>query len=319
MHKKIASSLNTGIFALGRGNRNGAINAPKTLIVSGLARSGTSMVARALSEASVYLGDGIDDVVYEDQEISDCLNVQDLVTLQQAIRSRNSRFRMWGFKKPNIHDFINAQHKSFFRNPYYIFTFRDPIAIAGRNILSEMFDEALSLAEFVSMQRLMLEFILELRSPVLLISYEKAIHSPLDCVESLIDFAGLNVDSAQKHKMVESIEPNRREYLVHARRFFDGSLDCMRGDVLIGWCRQVSLTEPIAVSIFINENRVGTILASDYREDLALAGVGAGEHAFCIDLEEFAPKPNDIVRIFAHGRSFELRNSGMSIQDLRAL
>ena len=276
------------------------------------------MIARVLNEASFFLGEGIDDVVYEDLEISTLLDLQDLSTLQHAIRGRNARFRNWGFKKPNIHDFINPQHRSFFRNPYYLFTFRDPIAVAGRNIISEVFNAETSLSQVVSMQHLMVKFILELRCPVLLISYEKAIQSPSECVESIIQFAGLHVDERQKQRMIESIEPNRREYLVHARRAFEGSLDCIRGNMLFGWCRQVSLVEPIAVSLFINENRVATVLANCYREDLALAGIGTGQHAFCIDIMPFEPGTGDIVRIFADGRSFELMNSGRPIHELRA-
>ncbi len=317
MHSRVASGFNNGIFELKRAIRNGLDKDAKTLIVSGLPRSGTSMVARALCEASIFLGDGIDDVVYEDHEISSCLNLQDLITLQRAIRSRNSRFRTWGFKKPNIHDFINPKRESFFRNPHYIFTFRDPIAIARRNIVSELFDEATSLAEVVSMQGLMAKFVLDLPCPVLLLSYEKAIQSPLQCVESLVEFAELHIDETRKQKMVDSIEPNRREYLAKARRAFQGSLDGIQDDVLFGWCREVSLVEPIAISLFINEARMATIVADTYREDLASAGIGLGQHAFCIDLRRFDPKPTDVIRIFAQGRSFELINSGKTAQELR--
>jgi len=319
IHSEITSGLNDGVFILGRGALQASGTGAKTLIVSGLARSGTSMVARALTEAAVFLGDMKDDVVYEDHEISNYLERQELLKLRRAVATRNERFETWGFKKPNIHDFINPKHPSFFRNPYYIFTFRDPIAIAKRNIVSELFDEAMALSEVVKAQALMTKFILRLRHPTLLISYEKALQAPAQCVDNIVKFAGLQIDDDQRQRMLASIEPNRQEYLANARRFFQGSLDGIQGDLLRGWCRQVSLLEPIAVSLFINEKRVATMLADEYREDLASVGIGSGEHAFSVDLRKFKPDPSHAVRIFAHGRSFELSNSGKTIQELRAL
>ncbi len=313
------SGLNDGIFVLGRGTRPAVDTDPKTVIVSGLARSGTSMVARILAEAGVFLGEAKDEIVYEDHELARFLEKQDLVRLRRAIAARNLLYDLWGFKKPNIHDFINPKHRSFFRNPYYIFTFRDPVAIAKRNIVSELFEDTMSLGQVVKMQAVMVKFILRLRHPVLLISYEKALEAPAQCAESIAAFVGLTVDEDRKERMLASVEPNRREYLASARRSFEGSIDGIAADVLRGWCRQAGLLDPIEVDVVINETRVATVLADAFREDLAAAGMGSGEHAFNIDLRKYKPDPSHVVRIFAHGRAYELAGSGKTVGELREL
>ncbi len=274
------------------------------------------MVARALSAASVFLGDAIDEVVYEDREISRCLDCRDLAALSRVVGDRNTRFDTWGFKKPNIHDFVNPKRRSCFRNPHYIFTFRDPVAIAKRYVISELFEEAMSLGKVVGMQERMARFILRLRHPVLLLSYEKAIQAPLRCVESIIDFTDLHVDEVQKQGMLASIEPNRTEYLMVARRVFEGYVDGIDAGVLSGWCRQIGSAEPIQVAVFVNERHIASTLADTYRDDLAAAGIGMGEHGFRVSMKDVVRDPNVVVRVFASGRSFELQNSGKTIEEL---
>ena len=45
---------------------------------------------------------------------------------------------MWGFKRPGLYNLIAPQELELFRRPFLILTFRDPVAIAQRNVISTM-------------------------------------------------------------------------------------------------------------------------------------------------------------------------------------
>jgi len=60
---------------------------------------------------------------------------------------------------------------------------------------------------------------------------------------------------------------------------FEGFIDLYDGERIHGWARR-GHDGPTTVEILVDENVVEVILASNYREDLELAGLGSGKHAF---------------------------------------
>ena len=56
-----------------------------TFIVTGLERSGTSLVAAMLRHAGIFLGSEINDVVFEDEAIARTLDARDIAALRQAL------------------------------------------------------------------------------------------------------------------------------------------------------------------------------------------------------------------------------------------
>src|SRR6185437_14481624 len=118
----------------GSANPNAAAEG-RTYIVSGLARSGTTMAAEVLREAGLYLGTHLAELVCEDLELLTILQ-EDLrggprrvrrAMLDRAIARRNAEHRDWGFKIPNIHGFLGYADLSRFRNPHLVLIFRDPL------------------------------------------------------------------------------------------------------------------------------------------------------------------------------------------------
>src|SRR3954464_9324468 len=97
----------------------------KTLIVSGVGRGGTSLVASVLFHAGVFLGQHLAEAVYEDQEFLLALNGHNRDLLLRLITHRSAAHRTWGFKVPGIHVGLEYRDLSLFRNPHLILVFRD--------------------------------------------------------------------------------------------------------------------------------------------------------------------------------------------------
>jgi hypothetical protein len=288
----------------------------KTIIVTGVARSGTSMIARALRAGGIFMGCQLDDVVYEDVEVADALERQGRGCLARLGAERNAGFPVWGFKRPNLDKVLPPGATDLFRSPHFLVSYRDPVAIAKRNRISEHHDEAQSLRAAAAASCRMMEFSLALRCPTLLISYEKALQSPEAGVDQLISFCGLAVTPAARQEMIAMVEPNREAYSVGASRRFEGYIDRVADGVVHGWCWQRGLDQPVWVEVTINAHLAGSALADLFRPDLAQAGIGHGCHGFKTDVSGFIRTGLEVVRVRVQGRVFELKNSGRRVREL---
>ena len=310
--------INTGTILLGRDDPR-ATSAPqeRTIIVSGVARSGTSMVARVLAQAGLDMGEVMDDVVFEDFELFELFSQGSVQALPEAVRKRNQRNPAWGFKRPHIH-VHGPEIIDFFRNPRVILTFRDPVAIAERNIISEQYDGAArSLNEAVLDLSEAMRFATALTCPTLLVSYEKAIQNPRRLVESLLSFCGLTAGPDLMEALLRTVEPSREVYRQQARRQYQGYVDGLEGDLLIGWAKQNSDLAPLELTLFVDDEPISHFVAGVFREDLARAGIGRGEHGFAVDLSSHAIRPNSILAVKVRDRSFCLVNSDRSLASWR--
>jgi len=113
----------------------------RTYIVVGLGRSGTSFIASVLSWLGVFLGDDVTDFTLEDARLGNSIedahsenftNKRDVENLKAVIADYNSRYPVWGYKRPSML-LAAAKTETLFRNPCYIFTHRDFFTVALRN------------------------------------------------------------------------------------------------------------------------------------------------------------------------------------------
>ena len=306
---------NSGIIRLHRPSDASAQASSRTLIVSGVARSGTSMIARILCGAGVFMGSQLDDVVFEDNEFASLFENLALAKIGRLVQRRNSEHETWGFKRPHLH-LYGKSLVDVFRNPYMIITMRDPVAIAERNVLSEQNNPASSLSTAVDDLQAMVRFARLLSCPVLLISYEKAVQKPEVFVKDLLDFCGLDLPPAARAPLLNLVEPNRLAYVETANRTFDGYIDNVVGTALFGWAWQRGSRTPQILTLFKDDEPVADFGADLYRLDLAKAGVGSGRHGFSIDLSRFGFTSKSIVSVRVSGRYFTLNNSGLRLGDL---
>src|SRR5688572_21236041 len=108
---------------------------PATVIVVGLPRSGTSMIAAVLRALDVYIGTEIDGAVFEDRQFAAALASGHPEELARLIDERNAAHAIWGFKRPEAYRQLELLIP-LCRNPRVIVTFRDILAIALRNRLA---------------------------------------------------------------------------------------------------------------------------------------------------------------------------------------
>ena len=287
----------------------------RTFIVSGVARSGTTMAAAVLREAGLFLGDALAEVVHEDRELLAILQSGQRELLTGAIARRNAEHRDWGFKIPNIHAFLRGQDLLRFRNPHLILLFRDSVAVSVRNAISEMFDQFATMADTASAQLSVIEFVRATDCACLLASYEKALIFPERFVQALTRFCGLCPDAETTKRLVRLVEPNPDTYVQRARRRFAGAIDTVRNGVLHGWCCQLDELAPVAVDVFLDGERRVTANADRFRPDLLAAGYGNGNHGFTVDLAPLGAGENALLRVAASGRTFVLSNSGKRLRD----
>lgn len=289
----------------------------RTLIVSGVARSGTSMVARVLQGAGVFMGERLDDVVFEDHEFSLLFSDPNHGRLEvdALLRKRDRRHRVWGFKRPHLH--VEAEPVvELCRNPFVILTVRDPVAIAERNAISEHRNSADSLGEAITDLQAMLHYARSLTCPVLFVSYEKAVLQPEQFVDRLLEFCGLEVPLDARERLLALVEPDRPEYLEAARRVFEGYVDGFNGTALVGWARQRDLHLPVHVTLFRDSVSVRNAYADEYRPDLLQAGMSSGNHGFSIELADLGFTAASRITVRIEGRLFVLNNSGSTIREL---
>lgn len=182
-----------------------------TLIVLGVARSGTTMPATALYNLGVFLGDAVGQGVFEDQRIAHALE-KNREPIQNVIRDYN-RFSVWGFKRPMAFRIIE-EHLHLFRNPRFVVMFRDPVAIAMRNQVSMGGNFATYFPPTVKQITELSEFVTRQKCPVLAVSYEKAVSRPTDFLQGLADFCGLTIPEGREKDIVGKLQNGPEHYLM---------------------------------------------------------------------------------------------------------
>src|SRR6185437_6591252 len=110
---------------------------PRTFIITGLGRSGTSMTAAVLSRLGLLSAGDAYPVTLDDREFLHVLTHRDRAALMEAIARRNARDAAWAFKIPSIHGFLTTAELDLFRAPHVIVMMRDLAATARRHAIAE--------------------------------------------------------------------------------------------------------------------------------------------------------------------------------------
>ena len=309
--------LNTGVIAtrpLSPRTRKDA--GKRTIIVTGIARSGTSLIATLLKEAGAFMGEFLAEVVNEDAQILELLRHRDVEMLKSLIKARNAMHARWGFKIPNLHVYLTSAELALFRNPHLIVIYRDPVAVAVRNALSEYFGELDTMVKTANAMYGLAQFVQRADCPVLLLSYEKALSMPNTVIDRVLEFCGMRLDDAARTRLLLHVQPNRAEYMAAATANFEGRIDGVLNGELYGWCRQTGRLEPIRLEVFADDRCIDTLTADAFRDDLATAGMGNGCHGFFVNLARHGVRRDAVIRVKISNRVLELENSGRKLSSL---
>lgn len=287
----------------------------RTFVVTGLQRSGTSLVAAMLQTAGLFIGSDINDVVFEDEAMARILASGDTAALRQIIAQRNANHSVWGFKYPALCDALAPSQLALFDRPRVVVTFRDPIAMAVRKSLSEYHDPMHVLHGLIAEQSAMMTFVSQLTCPSLLLSYEKVLGFPEDFVDATLRFCDIPQTDGLRARLVALIEPNRQRYIASARWRVEGLIEGVRNGQLYGWCRLTASHDPLALDVLVDGRVAVRVVAATFRQDLLDAGVGQGRHGFFIDLETLQGRPDSVIRVAVVPHGIDLHNSGTRLCD----
>jgi hypothetical protein len=304
-------------------NRGFILNQPssepgRTFIVTGLERSGTSLVAAMLHHAGIFMGSEINDAVYQDEAVGRVLVARDGDALRRIVADRNARHGRWGFKRPSLHQDLPVEQLTLFDRLRVIVTFRDPVVMAVRIALSEYQEPMRALSDVVEQQVALLRYVGALRCPNLLLSYEKILALPHVFADLLPRFCGVPPSADLPARLVALIEPNRPNYLAVARRRFDGLIEGVRGGQLYGWCCLTRSEDPVTLEVLVDDRLALTVVADAFRQDLLDAGFGQGRHGYFVPLEKLAAQPQSAIRVRVARHHIELDNSGTRLCDFGA-
>lgn len=220
---------------------------------------------------------------------------------------------------PDLHLFLQHSELHRFRNPHLLVIFRDPTAVAARNVLSEHADGIQAVLEATSAMHALTQCVCASGLPYLFLSHEKALLFPQDFISSVLAFCGIAADDTTLAALRQHVQPNRAQYVMTSRRTFEGSVDGWLDGRLCGWARHLGHLEPVMLDLLIDNRIVATFPAGDFRDDLLAANLGNGNHAFFVDLAEFKMTDSAVIRVRVNRRTFELTNSGRSLAELKAL
>lgn len=297
-----------------------AINMPevspceKTVIVLGVARGGTSMVAGALHHLGVSMGEKLS-VVYEDVALSQAVEQNRIGDIISLVEHNNQTHAIWGWKRPSAIKHTLAWEGRF-RNPYYIFVFRDLFAIANRNRISMLGDVTNNMRDAARQFNLILDFVAKTQEPSMFVSYEKAMADPKNFVRNLSEFVGLD-EQGTMDKAITFIQPNPETYLKASRiTNSKGVLDIAEGNRIAGWAMYPQAPQRVAeIRIQINGDREFVVAADRFRQDLLDKAVHpTGNCGFQVTLATGdALQPGDTVRMRVIGDIKDLKRSPMKV------
>ena len=183
----------------------------KTLVLFGMPRGGTTMIANVVRSMGVDLGEGLP-VNLEDKNFNwdvlgrenpDWTREQKLASIKQVVDSRNQLFDVWGWKYPRV-DLYLEDIRAHIVSPMFVCVFRDVVASTWRSVVRRGQPVAGVIRHALELQANHLTLLEKIGAPSLLVSYEKAIDDPLQLAASLNQFMGLGF--------------SRKELKEHAKR-----------------------------------------------------------------------------------------------------
>lgn len=299
--------VNKGITIVGEAKKKKA-----PIVVVGTARGGTSMIAGALAKLGVFMGDRAVAPVYEDVRLSEAFEQNDNNLTQAIIDEYSSKHEKWGWKRPSSIDYLE-EVESIFESPSYIFIFKDILSIAQRNSISMLSDVLPGMERALQEYGHCLNFLKKGQHHAMLVSYDKATSAPQNLIKALINFYGLTPSEQQISEAISFVQPNPKDYLDATRiTKAHGRLDGISGRRIFGWARYIHSKEPATVNIFLNDHKIGSVVANEPRSDL-LEKFGAPCAYYFVLPENITLHNGDQLRVRVENEIIDLGNSPLEV------
>ena len=179
-----------------------ALSLPRTYIIMGVSRGGTTMVAGVANRLGLDLGEGyghtFEDPRFNLNELARHHDSREdqIAAMRASVRDRNAAADVWGWKFPNAHRYL-ADLISEVRRPHLVVVCRDTAAVVARGRRPKE-DVRGALVRTAQMNLRNMRLLRRLDVPGLVVSYERALARPLEFTRDLADFLGCDhpVDTA---------------------------------------------------------------------------------------------------------------------------
>lgn len=172
----------------------------RTVVVFGIPRGGTTMMAGVVQRCGIWIGDGLPGNLEDPDFVK-----QDTAHMVAAIKARDAKRKIWGFKYPAAGRFLADLHNEL-TNPFYIVVWRDVMAAGMRELRGGEVSLAEALHRKHRLQAQNLQFARSIAAPFLFVSYERAISHPLELAQATADFVGGHMPKDQD-EYISFMEP----------------------------------------------------------------------------------------------------------------
>ena len=280
----------------------------RQIIVLGVARGGTSLVAGALDNLGVFSGDKSSPPVFEDVALSTALEKGQLDHAKSIADAYTQKHKLWVWKRPASVNYFD-EVKSLFDNPFCIFVFKDIFSIANRNAISMKLNLIEGLKRATEDYKKLIDIIENESSEMLLVSAEKALQNKALFVDTLIKINDCIQDlSPQREKAIRFIEPNSKKYLDTTRiTKADGTVGSYDNNVIKGWALQRHNQQVVEVELYVDGQLHASVPATEYRKHLEdNKRLKSGNHGFSFDVSA-VKKPCEVM-LKVKGDVIPLRN-----------
>ena len=179
----------------------GIVSPQKTVVIIGIQRGGTSMVAGVARELGVNLGKNLG-VNHEDPAFV----TKDLSAIRAAIQERNDQSDLWGWKMPHTSEYLLDLLPSI-RNPHVIVVFRNVLAITRTQMRRSDADFETAFKFASERTRQVGSIVPEIDAPLMVVDFEKAAAARAEFVSELVEFLHLQPGEATMAKALAMIDP----------------------------------------------------------------------------------------------------------------
>ncbi len=176
---------------------------PRTAVVLGIARGGTSMVSGVLRGLGVYMGDDLG-FNHEDSKVQRIVNKQAFQRFARLAKRRDKAHSIWGFKFPEASLIMDRFHPDL-RRPHYLFVLRHPLARGNSVVARTGGTLSAAVIEALETYQAIFSFLDSVDAPVLLVNYEQATANPAEFVAAVADFLGIEASQEQLARAAEMI------------------------------------------------------------------------------------------------------------------
>ena len=192
----------------------------RTVVVLGVGRGGTSLIAGCLRALGIAMGRNVHPLKHEWSPVVYMADGRpDLAATYRAIAAMDHEFELWGWKSPR--DFGQLDKiASLLRDPGFIFVTRDILESALSGLAYQNMPLELGLYEAAAVYQSLADRLRFLPWPTLFVSYADALVHPQPLVDLLCSFLNIHPAAALRERAASFIQPGK-----HAYRFFDAKPD----------------------------------------------------------------------------------------------